>query len=167
MSQDSERSVAIERVGLHQFRATNVRGGTLTVGEGGDADFSPVELLLVAIAGCTALDVEYITGKRSDPAEFSARARADKVRDEVGNHLTGIEVSFNIRATTPGPSCHQPSSDHTTGCAQFRAPSRWAHPSDSAPAERAAFSPAGKDLSGGRTAQQRYEDRRADLCTRC
>lgn len=96
MSQDSERSVAIERVGLHQFRATNVRGGTLTVGEGGDADFSPVELLLVAIAGCTALDVEYITGKRSDPAEFSARARADKVRDEVGNHLTGIEVSFNI-----------------------------------------------------------------------
>jgi putative redox protein len=96
MGQDSERSVALERVGLHKFRATNIRGGTLEIGEGGDADFSPVELLLVAIAGCTGLDVEYITGKRSDPLEFSARARADKVRDDHGNHLAGIEVQFRV-----------------------------------------------------------------------
>lgn len=94
---DSERHVDLERTGVHTFRATNARGGTLDFGDGDGAAFSPVELLLVAIAGCTALDVEYITGKRADPVEFSARARADKVRDDEGNHLTGIEVSFRVR----------------------------------------------------------------------
>jgi uncharacterized OsmC-like protein len=98
MGQDEmERAVSIERTGLHTFRATNLRGGTLDFGDGGSAAFSPVDLLLTAIAGCTALDVEYITGKRAEPAEFSARARADKVRDDDGNHLTGIEVTFRIR----------------------------------------------------------------------
>lgn len=96
MAEDSERTVDIERIGLHKFRATNVRGGTLEFGDGNDSDFSPVELLLVAIAGCTALDVEYITGKRCDPVQFAAQARADKVRDDDGNHLTGIEVRFRI-----------------------------------------------------------------------
>lgn len=96
MTDESERSVHLERVGLHTFRATNVRGGTVEFGDGGDAAFAPVELLLTAIAGCTALDVEYITGKRSEPVEFRARVRADKVRDDAGNHLVGIEVSFHI-----------------------------------------------------------------------
>jgi uncharacterized OsmC-like protein len=94
MGDDTERSVTIERTGLHTFRATNVRGGTLDFGDGGSVDFSPVELLLAAVAGCTALDVEYITGKRAEPVSFTARVRADKVRDDGGNHLTGIEAAF-------------------------------------------------------------------------
>jgi uncharacterized OsmC-like protein len=93
---DTERRVEIERIALHKFRATNVRGGSLTFGEGADMDFSPVELLLTAIAGCTALDVEYITGKRAAPSLFRARPRADKVRDDDGNHLAGITVRFEI-----------------------------------------------------------------------
>lgn len=93
---DSERSVEIERTALHKFRATNVRGGTLNFGDGGDADFSPVELLLAAIAGCTALDVEYIAGKRAEPVAFRVGSRADKVRDDGGNHLTGIALRFEI-----------------------------------------------------------------------
>jgi putative redox protein len=96
MTDDTERSVQIERTGLHTFRATNVRGGTLEFGDGGGADFSPVELLLTAIAGCTALDVEYIAGKRAEPIAFRARPRADKVRDADGNRLTGIRVRFEI-----------------------------------------------------------------------
>jgi uncharacterized OsmC-like protein len=101
MVDDTERSVEIERVALHKFRATNVRGGSLTFGDGGDADFSPVELLLTAIAGCTALDVEYITGKRAAPEAFRVRPRAGKVRDDAGNHLTGIRVRFEV-AFPPG-----------------------------------------------------------------
>jgi uncharacterized OsmC-like protein len=93
---DTERSVAIERTGLHTFRATNPRGATLDFDDGNGSAFSPVELLLAAVAGCTALDVEYITGKRCDPVQFAAQARADKVRDDDGNHLTGIEVRFRI-----------------------------------------------------------------------
>jgi len=96
MADDSERSVTIERVGLHKFRATNARGGTLDFGDGGDDAFSPVDLFLTAIAGCTALDVEYITAKREIPSRFDARIRADKVRDDDGNHLTNIVLSFQI-----------------------------------------------------------------------
>ena len=96
MADDTERSVEIERIAVHKFRATNVRGGTLTFGDGGDADFSPVDLLLTAISGCTALDVEYITGKRAEPSRFHARARADKVRDDDGNHLVNIEVRLEV-----------------------------------------------------------------------
>jgi uncharacterized OsmC-like protein len=96
MADDSERSITIERTALHRFRATNARGGTLEFGDGGDAEFSPVDLFLTAIAGCTALDVEYITGKRETPSRFDARIRADKVRDDNGNHLTGIVLRFEI-----------------------------------------------------------------------
>ena len=96
MAEDTERSVAIERMALHKFQATNVRGGTLTVGEGDDADFSPTELLLIAIASCTAFDVEYITGKRAEPDAFRVTTRADKIRDDDGNHLTDILVRFEI-----------------------------------------------------------------------
>ena len=95
MGQDSERSVRIERIGPHRYRATNVRGASIEFGEG-DSDFSPIELLLAAIAGCTALDLEYITGKRSDSTHFAARVRADKVRDDAGNHLADIDVAYDI-----------------------------------------------------------------------
>lgn len=91
-----ERAVSIERTGLHTFRATNLRGGTLDFGDGGSAQFSPVDLLLTAIAGCTALDVEYIAGKRETPVRFDGHIRADKVRDDDGNHLTGIVLRFEI-----------------------------------------------------------------------
>jgi putative redox protein len=102
MADDTERSVDLERIGLHKFRATNRRGGTLTFGDGSDPDFSPVDLLLTAIAGCTALDVEYITGKRAEPLTFRVRPRADKVRDDDGNHLTDIVVRFEVTFPADG-----------------------------------------------------------------
>lgn len=96
MSEDTLRSVELTRVEKATFRATNVRGGSMTFGEGDDEDFSPIELLLVAIAGCTAIDVDYLTGKRVDPLAFDVRAQADKVRDDSGNHLTNIHVTFDV-----------------------------------------------------------------------
>jgi len=55
-----------------------------------------VELLLTALAGCGAIDVDLITGKRAAPTSFAVRATGDKVRDEGGNHLTNLRVSFDI-----------------------------------------------------------------------
>ncbi len=97
MAEDSLRSVTLSRVEKAIFTATNIRGGSITIGEGNDDDFTPVELLLVAIAGCTAMDVDYITGKRAEPESFDVRAEADKVRDDDGNHLTNIKVTFDVR----------------------------------------------------------------------
>lgn len=96
MTADTERSVELTRTGKGAFRATNVRGGTLDFGEGNDADFTPVELLLVAIAGCSAIDVDYLVGKRVDPSSFDLSIRADKVRDDLGNRLTDIQVTFDL-----------------------------------------------------------------------
>ena len=96
MATDSERSVELTRIGKARFRATNVRGGTLDIGEGDDTDFTPVELLLAAIAGCSAIDVDYLVGKRVDPESFSASIRADKIRDELGNRLTDIRLTFDV-----------------------------------------------------------------------
>ena len=96
MTTDTERSVELVRTGKNRFRATNVRGTTLEIGEGEDADFTPVELLLVAIAGCSGITVDQLTGKRVDPDDFSISIRADKIRDELGNRLTDIEVAFDI-----------------------------------------------------------------------
>lgn len=90
------RSISLERLAHARFRATNARGGTLDFGTGEDTDFTPVELLLVAIAGCSAIDVDFITGKRAEPAEFSATATGEKVRDADGNHLDDIQVTFSL-----------------------------------------------------------------------
>jgi len=90
------RSVELTRIGTHRFKATNRRGGVLPIGEGDDPDFTPVELLLAAVAGCAAIDVDYITGKRSEPASFDLHVEADKVRDEQGNHLSNVRVVFDV-----------------------------------------------------------------------
>ncbi|WP_210503732.1 OsmC family protein [Nocardioides xinjiangensis] len=93
----SLRSVELTRIGPARFKATNARGGETFFGTGGeDPDFTPVELLLAAIAGCSALDVEAITHKRTSSTRFDVRAEGRKVRDEHGNHLTGLRVSFDV-----------------------------------------------------------------------
>lgn len=96
MTTETERSVELTRLGKARFRATNVRGKTLDFGEGADADFTPVELLLVAIAGCSAIDVDYLVGKRTEPESYDLSIRADKIRDELGNRLTDIRLTFDL-----------------------------------------------------------------------
>ena len=96
MSDDTLRSIALSRMGEGRYKATNKRGGVLPIGSGDDPDFSPVELLLAALAGCAAIDVDLITGKRAQPLSFDLRAQGDKVRDEHGNHLVNLKVTFEI-----------------------------------------------------------------------
>ena len=93
---DPHRSVSMERLSKGAYRATNTHGDTIVVGEG-DGNFSPIELLLTALAACTAIDVDYIVSKRDEPASFRLRSEANKVRDEGGNHLTDIVVTFDAR----------------------------------------------------------------------
>jgi putative redox protein len=90
------RSIAMSRVGLGEFEVTNVRGGSMRIG--GDNDqFTPVELLLAAIAGCSAIDVDYITSKRAEPVTFTVEASGEKLRDEEArNHMGGLTVRFAV-----------------------------------------------------------------------
>jgi uncharacterized OsmC-like protein len=67
------------------------------MGTGGSAEFTPVELMLAAIGGCTAIDVDIVTTRRAEPESFEVAVSGDKVRDENGNRLTGLEVVFRVR----------------------------------------------------------------------
>jgi uncharacterized OsmC-like protein len=92
----SKRSVSVERVAPGKFVATNARGGKLLMATGEDAEFTPVELLLAAIGGCTAIDIDILTTRRSEPAGFEVEVSGDKIRDTDGNRLVNIETVFRI-----------------------------------------------------------------------
>ena len=49
MDPETLRSIDLTRTGEGRYQATNRRGGVLPVGSGEGSDFTPVELLLVAI----------------------------------------------------------------------------------------------------------------------
>ncbi len=76
---------------------TNDRGGQITIGKGEGNAFTPVDLLLAAIGGCTAIDVDILTSRRAEPEQFEVQVDAEKARDQAGNHLTDIVVTFRIR----------------------------------------------------------------------
>ncbi|MGN6721976.1 MAG: OsmC family protein [Marmoricola sp.] len=93
---DDHRSVELARLGHGRYKATNARGGVMVLGSGDDPDFTPVEALLAAIAGCSAIDVDFITSKRAQPTAFTVRSEGDKVRDENGNHMTNLRITFSV-----------------------------------------------------------------------
>jgi uncharacterized OsmC-like protein len=91
-----QRTVSVERVAQGVFAVTNTRGGRIKIGTGNGTDFTPTELLLAAIGGCTAIDVDILTSRRAEPEGFEVRVDANKVRDASGNRLTDIEVIFRL-----------------------------------------------------------------------
>lgn len=93
---DAQRSVTLRRTSAGRFAATNARGGELTFGSGDDNEFTPVELLLAAIGGCSAIDVDILTRRRAEPTDFQVRIDAAKARDDSGNHLQDIELSLRV-----------------------------------------------------------------------
>lgn len=94
---DPHRSVELIKIGADRYKATNARGGETFFGRGGeDPDFTPVEMLLAALAGCSAIDVDMITRKRAAAEAFRVTAGGDKVRDENGNHLVNLSLTFEV-----------------------------------------------------------------------
>ncbi|MEV7995700.1 OsmC family protein [Streptomyces sp. NPDC086077] len=100
MSENSKRSVVVERTSSGQFVATNARGGTIGFGTASDdgqgTGFTPVELFLAAIGGCTAADVDVATGRHAEPTGFSVAVTGDKISDDLGNRMTNLEVTFTV-----------------------------------------------------------------------
>jgi len=96
MTQDTHRQVSIARDAAGKYTVTNVRGGTIPVGNGSDGEFTPVELMLAAIGACTAVDVDVLTSRRAEPTAFTVEVGAEKIRDALGNRLTDITVTFHV-----------------------------------------------------------------------
>lgn len=99
MSEKSEnlRSVSLHRVAQSRYTATNAAGASVTFGHGEDV-LSPVELLLAALGGCTAIDVDVVTSRREEPDAFRVDVTAEKIIEEGGaNRLENLDVAFHLR----------------------------------------------------------------------
>ena len=91
------RSISMTRVEKGLYEVTNARGGTMLLGGGGDSsEFTPVELFLAAIAGCSATDVDFITTKRVQPTSFTVTGAGEKLRDDDGNRMGDLRVEFSV-----------------------------------------------------------------------
>lgn len=84
------------------FSGTARTGFTVPLGgskdNGGDEDgFRPLELLLVGLAGCTAMDViSILEKKRQDVIGFEVKAHADRATDHP-KVFTDIVVEYIVR----------------------------------------------------------------------
>jgi putative redox protein len=90
------RTVSVDRVGTRRYTATNARGGRIVFGTGDEADFTPVELLLAAIGGCTAIDADVATSRHAEPVRFSVAVRGDKINDDEGSRMENLAVTFRV-----------------------------------------------------------------------
>ncbi|MEP7034058.1 MAG: OsmC family protein [Dermatophilaceae bacterium] len=96
MPVDAHRFVTITRTSAGRYSAANGRGGILEFGTGEVTGFTPVELFLVAIGGCAAVDVDVLTTRRAEPGSFVVEVVGEKVRDEDGNRIQDLSVTFRL-----------------------------------------------------------------------
>jgi putative redox protein len=93
---DTLRTVNLDRTGPNRYTATNARGATIEFGTG-EGEFSPVELLLAAIGGCTAIDADVATSRHAEPVRFQLTISGDKLADDAeGNRMENLAVTFHV-----------------------------------------------------------------------
>jgi hypothetical protein len=76
----ARRTVAAKRIAQGVFTATSTRGGQLSFGTGSVTDFTPGELLLAVIAGCTTIDIGILTSRRARTGQFPGAGRRGQGR---------------------------------------------------------------------------------------
>jgi uncharacterized OsmC-like protein len=97
MTDPDHRTVTLDRLEEGIYLARNARGHELRFGSKDPDGFTPVELFLASIAACTAVDVDVVTGRRSPADQFEARMDARYVRDDAGNRLEDLVLTFQVR----------------------------------------------------------------------
>ncbi|WP_262103529.1 OsmC family protein [Arthrobacter sp. Marseille-P9274] len=99
MSQNPDsalRSIELSRTATGRYTARNAAGAEVEFGQG-EGLLSPVELLLAAIAGCSAIDVDIATSRSSEPSEFRIEATGNKIVEEGGaNRMEDLNLSFRL-----------------------------------------------------------------------
>ena len=96
MADTARRGVTLQRLDTGVYRARNAAGAELTFGSLYDEGFSPVELLLAAIGGCSAVDVDTVTARRSEPDRFEIEVSGEVVRGEDGNIMRDLKMTFDV-----------------------------------------------------------------------
>jgi putative redox protein len=98
MSAELHRTVTVTRTSAGRYTAVNGRGGVLDFGTGEVDDFTPVELFLAAIGGCSAVDVDIFTTRRAEPESFVVQVDGEKNEGgEGGNRMDELSVTFRLK----------------------------------------------------------------------
>src|SRR5674536_147629 len=84
--------VTVERTSAGTFVARNRRGGEVRFSTGDDGGFSPVELLLAAIAGCSSIDVDTLVTRRAEHLSFCLLYTSDAADEEDSVDLGGRRI---------------------------------------------------------------------------
>ena len=94
---DNWREVTAEWVGEHTFVGRNEAGGSVQMGMlEGKPGVSPMELLLIGVAGCTGVDVADILTKKRQPLKaLQVKVRGKRV-DTFPKIYDQIEVIYLI-----------------------------------------------------------------------
>ena len=92
----SPRQVTLVREAEGVYTARNARGAEYRFGYNVDDALSSVELLMVAIAGCSATDVDMMTSRRSEPTKFEVDVTAEKVGGSSPAFLRNIDLVFDL-----------------------------------------------------------------------
>ncbi|MBD2761459.1 OsmC family protein [Kocuria sp. cx-455] len=94
--QNPTHSVELLRTATNRYVARTADGAEVAFGRG-EGLLSPVELLLAAIAGCSAIDVDTVTSRSTEPTDFRVEASGDKFTEDSGaTRLTDVNLSFRL-----------------------------------------------------------------------
>ncbi len=92
------RSIDLTRIGETRYKATNGRGGVLPIGVRRRPGLHPGRAAARRdrrVQRDRRRPDHRQAGRR--PVSFDVHAEGTKVRDEHGNHLTGLHVTFDVR----------------------------------------------------------------------
>ncbi|MFV0632900.1 OsmC family protein [Demequina sp.] len=92
----SPKQVTLTREAEGVYVARNPAGAEYRFGYNVDGALSAVELLMVAIAGCSATDLDMMTSRRAEPTRFDVTTTADKVGGSTPAILRNIDVLFDV-----------------------------------------------------------------------
>lgn len=81
---------------FQQFTCTNESGHTITLGQGGNA-VGPMESVLMAIAGCSTIDIEMILKKMRQPVEHIQVEVEAKRREESPRTFTEVHLNYILK----------------------------------------------------------------------
>lgn len=96
MEEITDKQVTLTREAEGVYLARNAEGAEYRFGYNVDGALSSIEMLMVAIAGCSATDLDMMTSRRAEPTKFDVTVDAQKVAGSSPAFLRGIEVLFDV-----------------------------------------------------------------------
>ena len=97
MEEIAPRSITLVREAEGVYVATNSKGGQIRFGHNVEDGFGSVELLMVALAGCSGTDVDMVTSRRAEPTKFEVTVTANKVGGTSPAILRDIVATFDVQ----------------------------------------------------------------------